>query len=201
MLETIWLIPVFPFVGAAFQFFFGRRVSNKAVSLVSVGLPSLSFLWALGCFIQFLGLPESAHHIFLKHLYTWLPAGAFHLADGSLGNLTVNVGIQLDPLSCVMLLVVTGVGFLIHVYSIGYMAHEGGLLPVFWVHESLHVFDAGPGAGGQLSDDVRGLGGRWPLFLSADRLLSSSASPLRMPAKRPSSSTASGTRGFCWESC
>src|SRR5208283_1040605 len=117
--------------GAAIQLFFGRRASNRAVSTVSVGLPGLSFIWAVGSFIQFLGLPETDHHLFLKPLYTWLPAGAFHLSNGSLGNLSVNVGIQLDPLSCVMMLVVTGVGFLIHVYSIGYMAHEGGYYRFF----------------------------------------------------------------------
>jgi NADH-quinone oxidoreductase subunit L len=131
MLDKIWLIPVFPFLGAAIQFFFGRRASKEAVSAVSVGLPGLSFVWALGCFVQFLGLPESYHHVFLKPLYTWLPAGAFHLANGSLGNLNVNVGMQLDPLSCVMVLVVTGVGFLIHVYSMGYMAHEEGYYRFF----------------------------------------------------------------------
>ena len=53
------------------------------------------------------------------------------MSNGSLGNLNVNVGMQLDPLSCVMMLVVTGVGFLIHVYSIGYMAHEGGYYRFF----------------------------------------------------------------------
>ncbi len=131
MLDYIWLIPIFPVLGAAIQLLFGRRLSNRAVSAVSVGLPGLSFLWALGCFIQFLGLPESSHHVFLRPLYTWLPAGAFHLANGSLGNLNVNVGMQLNPLSCVMMLVVTGVGFLIHVYSIGYMAHEGGYYRFF----------------------------------------------------------------------
>jgi NADH-quinone oxidoreductase subunit L len=131
MLNFIWLIPIFPLLGAAIQLFFGRRSSNKAVSAVSVGLPGLSFAWAVGCFIQFLGLPESHQHVFHKHLYTWLPAGAFHLSNGSLGNLNVNVGMQLDPLSCVMVLVVTGVGFLIHVYSIGYMAHEGGYYRFF----------------------------------------------------------------------
>src|ERR1035437_5708718 len=130
-LDKIWLIPVFPFLGAAIQLFFGRRSSNKAVNAVSVGLPGMSFLWAVGCFVQFLGLPESYHHVFLKHLYTWLPAGAFHLSDGSLGNLSVNVGMQLDPLSCVMMLVVTGVGLLIHIYSMGYMAHEGGYYRFF----------------------------------------------------------------------
>ena len=131
MLDSIWLIPVFPLLGAAIQLFFGRRLSNKAVSAVSVGFPGLSFVWAAGCFAQFLGLPESYHHIFLRHLYTWLPAGAFHLSNGTLGNLNVNVGMQLDPLSCVMVLVVTGVGFLIHVYSSGYMAHEGGYYRFF----------------------------------------------------------------------
>jgi NADH-quinone oxidoreductase subunit L len=88
-------------------------------------------LWALGCFFQLLSLPAQANHTFTKVLYSWLPAGAFHLADGSLGHLNVYVGFQLDPLSSVMMLVVTGVGFLIHVYSIGYMGHEGGYYRFF----------------------------------------------------------------------
>ena len=56
---------------------------------------------------------------------------AFHLSNGAVGNLNVHVGFLLDPLSAVMMLVVTGVGFLIHVYSIGYMAHEGGYYRFF----------------------------------------------------------------------
>ena len=127
-LDHIWLIPLLPALGAAFQFFLGRKVSNRMVSLVSVGLPGVALLWALGCFSQLLGRPE---HTFAKALYTWLPAGAFHLSNGTAGNLNVHVGFLLDPLSAVMLLVVTGVGFLIHVYSIGYMAHEGGYYRFF----------------------------------------------------------------------
>jgi len=130
-LDHIWLIPLLPLAGAAIQLFFGRRLSHKAVSAVSVGLPGLAFLWAVGCFAQFLRLPEEAHHAFTKVIYSWLPAGAFHLANGSLAQLNVPVGFQLDPLSSVMVLVVTGVGFLIHVYSIGYMAHEGGYYRFF----------------------------------------------------------------------
>ncbi len=130
MLKYIWLIPLFPALGALTQLLLGRRLSNKAVSAVSVGLPGLSLLWALGCFAEFLKFPSDVH-VFNKVLYSWLPAGAFRLADGSLGNLHVNVGFQLDPLSTVMLLVVTGVGFLIHVYSIGYMGHEGGYYRFF----------------------------------------------------------------------
>jgi NADH-quinone oxidoreductase subunit L len=131
MLNFIWLIPLFPLLGAAVQFFFGRRLSNKVVSAVSVGLPAISFAWAVGCFFEFLRLPESYQHFFPKHLYTWMPAGAFHLSNGTLANLNINVGMLLDPLSCVMILVVTGVGFLIHVYSTGYMAHEGGYYRFF----------------------------------------------------------------------
>jgi NADH-quinone oxidoreductase subunit L len=127
-LEKIWLIPLLPAIGAFIQLLVGRRLSNRAVSIVSVGLPGLSFLWAVGCFFQLLDLPV---RVFTKVLYIWLPAGAFHLANGALGHLNVPAGFQLDPLSAVMMLVVTGVGFLIHFYSIGYMGHEGGYYRFF----------------------------------------------------------------------
>jgi NADH-quinone oxidoreductase subunit L len=127
-LDHIWLVPLLPALGALIQLLWGRRLSNRAVSWIAVGLPGISFAWAVGCFFQLLKLPEQA---FVKVIYTWLPAGAFHLADGSLGRLNVNVGFDLDPLSAVMMLVVTGVGFIIHVYSIGYMAHEGGYYRFF----------------------------------------------------------------------
>ncbi len=127
-LDYIWLVPLLPALGAAAQLFFGRRLSNQSVSAVSVGLPGLSLLWALGCFFQLLGSPSQT---FAKILYTWLPLGPFHLSNGTLGDLSVHVGFQLDHLSAVMMLVVTGVGFLIHVYSIGYMGHEGGYYRFF----------------------------------------------------------------------
>ena len=128
MLERIWLIPVLPVAGALIQLLFGRKLPNWAVSLISVGLPGISFLWALGCFNELLGQPE---HTFATTIYTWLPAGAYHLSSGALANFNINVGFQLDQLSAVMLLVVTGVGFLIHIYSIGYMGHEGGYYRFF----------------------------------------------------------------------
>jgi NADH-quinone oxidoreductase subunit L len=127
-LDHIWLVPLLPALGAATQLFVGRKLSNKAVTAVSVGLPGLSFAWAVGCFIQLLGISEGP---FIKILYTWLPLGPFRLSNGTLGNFAVDVGFQLDHLSAVMLLVVTGVGFLIHVYSIGYMGHEGGYYRFF----------------------------------------------------------------------
>jgi len=127
-LDHIWLIPLLPAAGALIQLLFGRKLKNSAVSLISVGLPGLAFVWAVGCFVQLLGQPQ---HTFSTVIYTWLPAGPFHLSNGALGNLSVDVGFLLDPLSVVMLLVVTGVGFLIHVYSIGYMGHEGGYYRFF----------------------------------------------------------------------
>jgi len=127
-LHQIWLIPLLPAAGALIQLLLGRKLSNRLVSLVCVGLPGLSFAWALGCFAELLKQPG---HTFTKVMYSWLPAGAFHLSNGSVGSLDVNVGFQLDPLSTVMMLVVTGVGFLIHVYSIGYMGHEGGYYRFF----------------------------------------------------------------------
>ncbi|HEV2235001.1 MAG TPA: hypothetical protein VGV68_16555, partial [Terriglobia bacterium] len=93
MLERIWVIPLLPAIGAFNQLLFGRRLKNAAVSLISVGLPGISFAWALGSFFELLGQPA---HTFTSTLYTWLPAGAFHLTNGTIGNLNVNVGFQLD---------------------------------------------------------------------------------------------------------
>ena len=128
MLEHIWIIPLLPVLGAAFELFFGRKVRNGVVSVVSVGLPGLAFLWAVGCFFELLGLPN---HTFSMTLYSWLPPTLFHLSNGTASAFAVNVGFLLDPLSVVMLLVVSGVGFVIHFYSIGYMAHEGGYYRFF----------------------------------------------------------------------
>ncbi len=127
-LDHIWLIPLFPALGAFIQLLWGKKLSNQAVSAVSVGLPGLSFVWAVGCFIQLLGIES---HTFSKTLYPWMPLGALRLTDGTMGNFTVDAGMQLDQLSAVMLLVVTGIGFLIHVYSTGYMGHEGGYYRFF----------------------------------------------------------------------
>ncbi len=128
MLNRLWLIPLLPALGAALQLLAGRRLSRRAISVISVGLPGVSFAWAVGAFAELLGRP---HHLFTQVLYTWLPAGAFHLSNGTLGQFVVRVGLLLDPLSAVMLLVVTGVGFVIHVYSIGYMGHEQGYYRFF----------------------------------------------------------------------
>jgi NADH-quinone oxidoreductase subunit L len=104
---NLWLIPILPLVGAAINGLFGRRLSKPAVSAVAVFFSGAAFAAVLRVWSQFssLSLP---HYEFLAH---WIRYGDF----------MVNFEFYLDQLTMLMLLVVTGVGFLIHIYSIGYM--------------------------------------------------------------------------------
>jgi len=129
-LDHIWLIPMFPLAGAALMFFIGRGLKNSAVSAICVGSVAVSFVFALGAFFQLLGLPE-AQRMVEKTLFDWVPAVPMHMTSGALGTFAAAWGFLLDPLSGVMILVVTGVGLLIHFYSVGYMAHEGGYYRFF----------------------------------------------------------------------
>jgi NADH-quinone oxidoreductase subunit L len=133
-LESIWLIPLFPAATAALMLLFGRRLPNNAVSVLCVGSVFVSFVYSVGAFMQ---LPPGGQ--FEKILYEWVPAGAYHTSSGQLVNFVAHWGFLLDPLSCVMTLVVTGVGFLIHLYSVGYMGHEGGYYR-FFGYMNLFVF-------------------------------------------------------------
>ena len=127
-LEHIWLIPLFPAAGALLMLLVGKKLPKVAVSLLCPGMVGVSFLYSLMAVLQLASLPE---HRFETVLYTWLPGNLFHLANGQTATLQADWGFLLDPLSSVMVLVVTGVGFLIHVYSVGYMAHEGGYYRFF----------------------------------------------------------------------
>ncbi len=129
-LDHIWLIPLFPLAGAALMFFIGRGLKNSAVSAICVGSVAVSFVFALGAFFQLLGLPE-AQRVVERTLFDWVPAVPMHMTSGALGSFAAAWGFLLDPLSGVMILVVTGVGLLIHIYSVGYMAHEGGYYRFF----------------------------------------------------------------------
>jgi len=129
-LEHLWLIPLFPLVTAALMLFVGRRIPKIGVSVLCVGSVGLSFIHALGAVIQLLAAaPEN--RVSQQILFEWLTPGAMHMTSGPPVQFVADWGYLLDPLSCVMVLVVTGVGFLIHVYSVGYMAHEGGYYRFF----------------------------------------------------------------------
>jgi NADH-quinone oxidoreductase subunit L len=137
-LRYIWLIPLLPAAGAALMFFFGRKLQKATVSVVCVGSIVLAFLMACGAVGQYAAWSSTAenyHKPYQTILYTWLGSGTGHLtystAHGSSVAFQADAGFLLDPLSSIWLLFVTGVGMLIHIYSTGYMAHEGGYYRFF----------------------------------------------------------------------
>ena len=135
-LDHIWLIPLFPAIGAACMFFFGRKLSKSAVSGICVGLVALAFLCACAAVWQYTGYSAAnPGKPFEKVMFTWLGTGDSSLSyvtnGGHTAQFKADAGVLLDPLSSIWLLFVTGVGMLIHIYSIGYMGHEGGYYRFF----------------------------------------------------------------------
>ncbi len=128
-MQALWLIPLLPFLGA---FLNGVVLRNRAskplvtgVAVGSVGLTTvLALLYVIPSYLR--SAEYAAGHGFEQVLWVWLPAGFLKLSSGVFAELTIDFAFLLDPLSAVMLFVVTFVGFWIHVYSIGYMAHEEG---------------------------------------------------------------------------
>ncbi len=114
---TLWLIPLFPLIGFLLNGLFGRRLSKALVNLFAVGSVALSFAYVL--FVLSKIWPVTAP--VGEHYFTWIQSGF----------LSVGFDMLVDRLTCVMLLIVTGVGLLIHIYSIGYMSHEEGYARFF----------------------------------------------------------------------
>ncbi len=162
-LDLIWLIPLFPLFGAVVMLFLGRKFDPQApsevavagaqpaahhaphahsagmkaiVSLLCPGMVFLALIFSAGAVWQLSALPGRVHEV-IK--FTWLAGMPFHMANGHLATFAADWGFLLDPLSSVMILVVTLVGFLIHVYSVGYMAHDGGYYR-FFGYMNLFVF-------------------------------------------------------------
>src|SRR6202790_3096033 len=115
VLSYLWIIPLLPLMGAAANGIFGGRWPKKAVSAVALSSTTLAFLAALEAVREFLSLSPTQIP-WIKTYFTWISAGGFQ-ADFSL---------QMDQLTVIMLLVVTGVGWLIHIYSSGYMHDDPG---------------------------------------------------------------------------
>ena len=114
---NLWLIPILPLAGAAVNGFFGKKSSRQAVTIVGLFFSGAAFAWALGVAFRFSSL-ELPYQEYLAH---WIRSG----------NFSVDFAFYLDHLSLVMLLVVTGVGFLIHIYSVGYMWDDPGYYRFF----------------------------------------------------------------------
>ena len=114
-------IPVLPLIGAAINGIGGswiqQKLGKKVIGGVACTMPLLGFVLALRAFFQLRGLPAS-ERILLDNWFPWI----------HVGHLNVDVAFQVDPLSAVMILIITGVGGLIHIYSTGYMHDE----PAYW---------------------------------------------------------------------
>ncbi len=106
------LILLFPALGVLFNLFLGPRYGRGAVNVVGPGVMFVAFGVATWAFLTLLAMPAGG--ALAVHLWGWIEAGRFH----------AEFGLRLDALSGVMVMIVTGVGALIHLYSVGYMAHD-----------------------------------------------------------------------------
>ncbi len=123
------LIPLFPLIGFLIIGLFGKRLkSEKLVGTIGAGAVLASFAVTVGLFLDMLGKPAEERS-FVHTVYTWIATGSFK----------VDIAYQIDQLSLLFSLIITGVGFLIHVYSIGYMHGDKGF-PRFFAYLNLFVF-------------------------------------------------------------
>ena len=137
-MELIWLIPLLPGLGAALNGVVGVRFFPKSVSwLVACSTMAVAGLLSIIAFVQLLGTEARLYEVTVA---TWIPPISLETATG-IGTFEVPWAFRLDPLSAMMILVVTGIGFLIHVYSIGYMADEPrGAYARFFCYLNLFCF-------------------------------------------------------------
>ena len=120
MVELLWLIPALPLAGFLVLLLFGKRIGEPLSGWLATAMVGLSFVVAI---VVFVGLWNEPEHTYELSLFTWIPAGSFN----------VDVGFLLDPLSMAMVLFITGIAALIHLYSIGYM-HGDSRYPRFFTY-------------------------------------------------------------------
>jgi NADH-quinone oxidoreductase subunit L len=137
MLKYIWFIPLLPLIGSTLIGLTGlftlrhsgKKLNKKLVSAIALGSVGLAFILSAACVYQLFAVQHE--EIFSLDVFTWMNGGSLPLADGGFAKFEIPWGFQLDPLSAVMILVVTGVGFLIHIYSTGYMWDDSGYYRFF----------------------------------------------------------------------
>ncbi len=128
MLSAVWLVPALPLLGFLTLALVGRRLADPLAGWFATSVMAGSFAAAVTTFVGLIGRSEHERQ-FVFHLFSWIPSG----------DLTVDAGFLVDPLSVTMALFVTGVGTLIHLYSIGYM-HGDSRFPRFFVYLNLFAF-------------------------------------------------------------
>jgi len=137
MLNYIWLVPTLPLAGSFLVGLIGlfklrttgEKLNRKLVS--AIALSSVGIAFVLSVLLSYQLFAVEHRELFTIDLFTWLRAGSLPLAGGGMTDLEVPWGFQLDPLSAVMIMVVTAVGFLIHIYSTGYMWDDTGYYRFF----------------------------------------------------------------------
>ncbi|MBI2214288.1 MAG: NADH-quinone oxidoreductase subunit L [Acidobacteria bacterium] len=137
--EYLWLVPLLPLVGAAINGFraaYAKGEKSKTLTNgVALGSTLLSAIIASFAAWRY-GLAKVPYEVVY---WDWIPAGLGNVAGGLLGNFNVELGLQIDSLSITMMMVVTWIGFLIHVYATGYMGHEKGYTR-FFAYLNLFMF-------------------------------------------------------------
>jgi NADH-quinone oxidoreductase subunit L len=108
LLDLVWIVPALPALGAAILLLFGRRLGEPKAGWLATGLMAISFMWSVVMLVALRDVEPRSHTV---DLFSWIPAG----------GLQVKMGFLADPLSVTFILFVTGVGTLIHLYSLGYM--------------------------------------------------------------------------------
>ena len=126
MTDYLWLIPALPLLGFLINGLLGKSLGKRFVSLVGPGTVGASLVLSVLAFLEMVGSPELS---LTQTLFTWIGVGEFQ----------VPVAFTVDRLSGLYILIVTGVGFLIHVYSIGYMWDEEGYHR-FFAYLNLFIF-------------------------------------------------------------
>jgi len=122
-------IPLFPLLGVLANGLFGvRYFSKRTVHSVAVGMVGLSFLASAASFVRLLRLDDP---VLVRTFFTWVPASLVRTLGGRPEAFAVEFAFRFDSLAAVMTLVVTGVGLLIHIYSVGYMSHDRGYARFF----------------------------------------------------------------------
>ena len=140
-MDLIWLIPLLPGLGALVNGVVGiRYFSRRTAGLVANATMAAALLLSLYAFWQLLGLPAGDREHTVR-VMSWISGIPLALSNGTIGTFSIPWGFRLDPLSGMMILVVTGIGFLIHVYSVGYMHGEPrGSYARFFAYLNLFVF-------------------------------------------------------------
>ncbi len=128
MQNALFLIPALPLAGFIFLLFFGKRLGEPLAGWLATAAVGSSFLATVAVFFDLVS-KDAEHRALTQKLFAWLPVGGFH----------VDVGFLADPLSVTMLLFVTGIATLIHLYAIGYM-HGDPRFTKFFVYLNLFVF-------------------------------------------------------------